>query len=173
MFVVSLIRIICSTDILNDRRVQKRFNMLQIGMMRHKRSLMFYPIIFSKMILVMIITVLLHDDEVALGALLMIVSLLTLGVIFYINSFQKSSDPLAKGRNKLILIGSELILFVYFAMFCGLNTDTPAMMTNFGWIHIILTVVFSLFCLVIGVRTSYKNYFLSNFQNKEEIYLKQ
>jgi hypothetical protein len=146
--------------------------MLQIGMMRHKRSMMFYPIIFSKMILVMIMTVLLKDEVVVLGAMLMVISMITLAIVFYINSFQKSSDPLEKGRNKVILIGSELILLIYFAMYCGLDPDRPSMMTNFGWIHIMLTLVFSIFCLVVGVRTSYKNYFLSNFQNKEESYLK-
>jgi len=136
LFIISLSKIACASPILTDRKVQKRFNMLQIGIKRHRRSLLFFPIIFGKMIVVMITTVLLKSDEIALGSILMVIHMITGALFVYASPFQRKSS-------NFLAVGSETILMLYFAMYCAFDTQNAAGMSNLGWILIFLTLTFA------------------------------
>ena len=70
LFVISIVKTVQTTPIQTDDLSKSRFNMLQAGMKPKKRSLLFYPILMAKMILIMILTVILNDDYKTLGILL-------------------------------------------------------------------------------------------------------
>ena len=152
LFLISIVKTIQSTPLLTDDLTKSRFNMFQAGMKRKKRSLLFYPLLMSKMVLIMILTVILNDDYKTLGILIGLICLLNLSAMAYLSPFEKiHGTKCFKGHlaYSLTLI-SESLIMLYFWFIFQYNPRRMAksveQMYIIGYCQICTIFLFSLTC---------------------------
>mmetsp|Transcript_23438 Transcript_23438/g.26863 ORF Transcript_23438/g.26863 Transcript_23438/m.26863 type:complete len:182 (-) Transcript_23438:31-576(-) len=135
IFIICLVKIVLISPITTDKKVQRRFNMLQAGIKPSKKHLTFYPLLFTKNILCILIVVLLKSSFKSLSILLTVLSLGTIGGLVYLK-------PFAQKNANLFASLSEGLLALYFFLGVFYSDDMPAINVICGWIQIIVTIAF-------------------------------
>ena len=163
IFIITLIKTVATTPILTDIKVQKRFNMLHIGMKRKKLSITFYPILFTKQILWIIFTVALKSSLSGWGIILFLMSLITVWAMIYLKPFELK-------QGNILIIFSELLQAIYYFLFVFCNSNSVMTMTAIGWIQIILILIFIFTTVILSSLTSFKNAVQKNFMEQSAEY---
>ena len=173
LFLVAISKVIQYTPIKTDELPKGRFNMFQAGIKNKKRSLYFYPWVMSKMILVMILTVILSTNNVTLGILLLVVNSLSSALIGYMMPFEKTAMD-CKGSCNLtysLVLVLEILLTAYFSILVQFNDEKPNQMMIFGYLQICLVLIFCIVAAILGVMSSYKIMIEQNSQAAKKTYI--